>query len=81
MGLAGDGEGWKFFEEGSVYVDGRLPVNPSDGLKTKGHPVGATGASMEVLTIRQLLGKAIGHQVKDAEVGLTFNIGGSAASN
>lgn len=81
MGLAADGEGWKLLDDGTVYVDGKLPVNASGGLKAKGHPVGATGASMAVLATRQLLNKAIGHQIKDAEIGLTFNIGGSAASN
>lgn len=81
MGLAPDGEGWKLLEDGTVMVGGKCPVNPSGGLKAKGHPVGATGVSMAVLVTRQLLGNAIGHQVKDAEIGLTFNIGGSSATN
>lgn len=81
MGLAEPGEGWKLVEDGDVYLDGKLPVNPSGGLKAKGHPVGATGVSMAVLAARQLEGRAIGHQINDAEAGLTFNIGGSAASN
>lgn len=81
LGLVGDGQGRKAIEEGLVEVSGQLPVNASGGLKAKGHPVGATGVSMAVLATRQLLGKAIGHQVKGAEIGLTYNIGGSAASN
>lgn len=81
LGLAEDGRGAEALEEGFVNINGRLPVNASGGLKAKGHPVGATGVSMAVLATRQLLGKAIGHQIKEAEVGLTFNIGGSAASN
>ncbi len=81
IGLAEPGEGSKLLEDGTVELGGSLPVNLSGGLKAKGHPVGATGVSMAVLATRQLLGKAIGKQVKDAKVGLTFNIGGSAASN
>jgi acetyl-CoA C-acetyltransferase len=50
-------------------------------LKAKGHPVGATGVSMHVLIAKQLLGEAIGEQVKDATIGLTLNIGGSGATN
>lgn len=81
IGLTADGRGMDAIEQGSVMIDGKLPVNPSGGLKAKGHPVGATGVSMAVLATRQLLGKAIGHQINGAKIGLTFNIGGSAASN
>ncbi len=81
MGLADPGEGSKLLEDGSVEYGGRLPVNLSGGLKAKGHPVGATGVSMAVLACRQLLDKAIGHQIEGAKTGLVFNIGGSAASN
>lgn len=81
LGITADGRGSDALEEGIVMVGGRLPVNASGGLKAKGHPVGATGVSMAVLATRQLLGKAIGHQIPEAEIGLTFNIGGSAASN
>lgn len=81
MGLVPDGEGRKAIEEGLVEVGGKLPVNPSGGLKAKGHPVGATGVSMAVLAVRQLQGKAIGRQIEGARTGLTYNIGGSAASN
>jgi acetyl-CoA acetyltransferase len=81
MGLVPEGQGRRAIEEGLVEVGGKLPVNVSGGLKAKGHPVGATGVSMAVLATRQLQGKAIGHQVNGARVGLTYNIGGSAASN
>lgn len=81
MGLTLDGQGIKALEEGLVEVGGKLPVNASGGLKAKGHPVGATGVSMAVLATRQLQGRAIGHQIEGAKVGLTYNIGGSAASN
>lgn len=81
LGLAQDGRGQQAIDEGWAEVGGKLPVNVSGGLKAKGHPVGATGVSMAVLATRQLLGKAIGHQVQDAKIGLTYNIGGSAVSN
>lgn len=81
LGIAPDGQGVRALEEGIVYADGKLPVNMSGGLKAKGHPVGATGASMAVLATRQLLNKAVGIQKKDAQIGMTFNVGGSAASN
>ena len=81
MGIAGPGEAFKLLESGYTDIDGELPVNASGGLKAKGHPVGATGVSMAVLAYRQLINKSIGHQVNNAKIGLTFNIGGSASSN
>lgn len=81
LGLADDGEGAKLLDDGTVDLDGELPINASGGLKAKGHPVGATGVSMAVLAARQLLNNAIGNQIEGAETGMTFNIGGSAASN
>jgi len=80
MGIKEGGMGHLALEEGIVFRDGKLPVNLSGGLKAKGHPVGTTGVSMAVLATRQLLGKAVGIQKKDAETGLTFNVGGSSAS-
>ena len=81
LGLAEDGKGSELPGRGIVEADGKMPVNASGGLKAKGHPVGATGVSMAVLAARQILGNAIGHQVEGAETGISFNIGGSAASN
>lgn len=81
MGLAPAGKGREALQNGDVYVGGKLPVNASGGLKAKGHPVGVTGVSMHVLVAKQLLGEAIGEQVKDASIGLTLNIGGSGATN
>ena len=81
MGLAKDGEGYKVVDEGTVLPEGKLPVNLSGGLKAKGHPVGATGVSMAVLATNQLIGKPIGLSAKNAKIGLTFNLGGSAATN
>ena len=81
MGLAPRGEGARIAMEGVTAKDGRLPVNPSGGLKAKGHPIGATGVSMHVLTAMQLTGEAGGIQVKDAKLGGIFNMGGAAVAN
>ncbi|PWK75786.1 acetyl-CoA acetyltransferase [Aminobacter sp. AP02] len=81
MGLAPRGEGARIAMEGITAKDGRLPVNPSGGLKAKGHPIGATGVSMHVLTAMQLTGEAGGIQVKDAKLGGIFNMGGAAVAN
>ncbi|MBS8261511.1 acetyl-CoA acetyltransferase [Roseibium polysiphoniae] len=81
MGLTKEGEGSRAILEGWTEMDGKLPVNPSGGLKAKGHPIGATGVSMHVLTAMQLLGEAGDIQVKDAELGGIFNMGGAAVAN
>jgi acetyl-CoA C-acetyltransferase len=81
MGLAAPGQGARLLEEGVVAADGRLPVNPSGGLKAKGHPIGATGVSMHALACMQLTGTAGDIQVAGAELGAVFNMGGSAVVN
>ena len=81
MGLSQRGEGYKVLEEGTVYKDGKLPINPSGGLKAKGHPVGATGVSQHVMACMQLVGEAKDMQIKDALLGGIFNMGGSAVAN
>ncbi|WP_417685688.1 acetyl-CoA acetyltransferase [Roseibium sp.] len=81
MGLTREGEGARAILEGWTEMDGKLPVNPSGGLKAKGHPIGATGVSMHVLTAMQLLGQAGDIQVKNAEIGGIFNMGGAAVAN
>ncbi|TPO00872.1 acetyl-CoA acetyltransferase [Mesorhizobium sp. B1-1-5] len=81
MGLAKPGEGAKLALDGTTAKDGRLPVNPSGGLKAKGHPIGATGVSMHVLTAMQLTGEAGGIQVPGAKLGGIFNMGGAAVAN
>ena len=82
MGLAPEGEGARVVEEGLTEMDGKLPVNPSGGLKAKGHPIGATGVSMHALTAMQLAGEAPeGMQVSDAKLGGIFNMGGAAVAN
>lgn len=81
MGLTAPGEGHRAVLEGWTQPDGRLPVNPSGGLKAKGHPIGATGVSMHVLSAMQLTGTAGGIQVKNAALGGIFNMGGAAVAN
>lgn len=77
LGFCERGEGGKLIEAGETYVGGRIPVNVDGGLKSKGHPLGATGVSMAVEITKQLRGEAGPRQVKDAEIGLTHNVGGS----
>ena len=81
MGLAKPGEGYKVVREGITRKDGRLPVNPSGGLKSKGHPIGATGVSMHVMAAMQLMGEAGDMQVADAKLAGVFNMGGAAVAN
>ncbi len=81
MGLAPEGQGARAIKEGWTQKDGKLPVNPSGGLKAKGHPIGATGVSMHALTAMQLTGTAGDLQVKDARLGGIFNMGGAAVAN
>ncbi len=81
MGLVGPGEGARAIEEGWVEKDGRLPVNPSGGLKAKGHPVGATGVSMHLLGAMQVTGAAGAMQIPGASLAGVFNMGGAAVAN
>jgi len=81
MGLVPEGQGARAIVDGLVGKDGKLPINPSGGLKAKGHPIGATGVSMHALAAMQLTGTAGDMQIKDARVGGIFNMGGSAVAN
>jgi acetyl-CoA C-acetyltransferase len=82
MGLTPEGQGARAIVEGWTQKDGRLPVNPSGGLKAKGHPIGATGVSMHALTAMQLAGAAPeGIQMPKATIGGVFNMGGAAVAN
>jgi acetyl-CoA C-acetyltransferase len=81
MGLTAEGEGARAIVEGMTLKDGSLPVNPSGGLKSKGHPIGATGVSMHALSAMQLCGQAGDMQVRDATLGGLFNMGGAAVAN
>jgi acetyl-CoA C-acetyltransferase len=81
MGLAPEGQGARVIADGTVAKDGKLPINPSGGLKAKGHPIGATGVSMHALASMQLTGTAGDMQIKDARLGGIFNMGGAAVAN
>ena len=82
MGLTPKGQGARAIKEGWTQKSGKLPINPSGGLKAKGHPIGATGVSMHVLTAMQLLGQAPeGMQIGNAKLGGIFNMGGAAVAN
>jgi len=81
MGLTAEGQGMRAIKEGWTQKDGKLPVNPSGGLKAKGHPIGATGVSMHALTAMQLTGTAGDLQVKNARLGGIFNMGGTSVAN
>ena len=81
MGLTPEGQGARAALEGWTAKDGRLPVNPSGGLKSKGHPIGATGVSMHVLTAMQLTGTAGDMQLPKADRAGVFNMGGAAVAN
>jgi acetyl-CoA C-acetyltransferase len=81
MGLAPEGQGARVIAEGMSARDGALPINPSGGLKAKGHPIGATGVSMHAITAMQLTGTAGDMQIKDARLGGVFNMGGTAVAN
>ncbi|MGJ3235246.1 thiolase C-terminal domain-containing protein [Marivirga sp.] len=81
MGITPAGKEFEALENGSVFPDGKLPINLSGGLKAKGHPIGATGVSMHAYIYKQLMQNAWGHQAKNAETGLVVNIGGSGTSN
>ena len=81
MGLTPRGQGAIAVKEGWTNRDGKLPVNPSGGLKAKGHPIGATGVSMHALSAMQLCGEAGGIQVRSPTLGGIFNMGGAAVAN
>ena len=76
LGFCGRGDAAKLLEDGETSIGGRIPVNPSGGLLSKGHPIGATGAAQIVEVVRQLRGQAGGRQVEGAKVGLTHCTGG-----
>ncbi len=81
MGLTPEGQGAIAIKEGWTQKDGKLPVNPSGGLKAKGHPIGATGVSMHALAAMQLTETAGDLQVKNPRLGGIFNMGGTAVAN
>ncbi len=80
IGFYRKGEGSRGAREGKTALGGAMPVNPSGGLKAKGHPVGATGVAQVCEVVTQLRGEAGPRQVPGAEVGLAHNLGGSGAT-
>jgi acetyl-CoA C-acetyltransferase len=81
LGLAPSGRGADALDSGMVYADGALPVNVSGGLKSKGHPIGATGVSMHVLAAMQLCGMAGAMQLGSPRLAGILNMGGTAVAN
>ena len=81
MGLAERGRGGDIIRDGVTQRDGKLPVNPSGGLKARGHPLGATGVSMHVMAAMQLAGEAGEMQLPKADRAGVFNMGGAAVAN
>lgn len=81
LGFCDKGCGGAFVEEGNTSIEtGKIPINTSGGLKSKGHPVGATGIAQVIEIVEQLQGRAGQRQVKNAHIGMTQNMGGSGAS-
>ena len=81
LGLSADGRGGYDYLDGRFTRDDKVAVNLSGGLKSKGHPVGATGVSMHALLYKQLIGEPIGVKAKKADIGVSYNVGGSAVTN
>lgn len=75
LDFAPKGEAWKEMDRGTTELDGEVPINTSGGLKSKGHPLGATGVAQGYEIYKQVLGEAGDRQV-DADVGLACNVGG-----
>jgi acetyl-CoA C-acetyltransferase/acetyl-CoA acyltransferase len=82
LGFCRKGEGGRLIEEGQTYIGGRIPVNASGGLKSKGHPIGATGVGQIYEITKQLRGRAdkSSRQVPNAKYGLAHNVGGSGGT-
>ncbi|MCB2193056.1 MAG: thiolase family protein [Deltaproteobacteria bacterium] len=81
LGLCASGQGGRFVAEGHASLGGRIPVNPSGGLLSRGHPVGATGVAQIVEVVNQLRGQAGPRQVQGAGVGLAHCMGGDKAGD
>lgn len=81
LGLTRPGREFEALDDKVVLPGGKLVVNSSGGLKSKGHPIGATGVSMHAHVYKQLIGSPYGIEVPNANAGLVLNIGGSGTSN
>ncbi len=80
LGIVEKGKGGEAAEDEITYLEGKIPVNTSGGLKAKGHPVGATGVAQVIEIVKQLRGEAGKRQVKDTRIGMAQNMGGSGGS-
>lgn len=80
LGFFEKGKGGQAIEDGLIERDGDISINPSGGLKARGHPLGATGIAQAAEITWQLRGDAGKRQVQDAETGLTLNIGGTGGT-
>ena len=80
LGIVEKGKGGGAVEKGLTALTGKFPVNPSGGLKAKGHPVGATGVAQAVEVVKQLRGEAGKRQIQNAKIGMTQNMGGTGGS-
>lgn len=80
LGIVEKGKGGEAVEDEVTYLEGKIPVNPSGGLKAKGHPVGATGVAQVIEIVKQLRGEAGKRQVKKPKIGMAQNMGGSGGS-
>ena len=81
VGFFEKGEGGCAVSDGRTQIGGQIPINPSGGLKSKGHPVGATGVAQVIEIVEQLRGESKERQVENAKTGLTQNMGGSGGSS
>ncbi|MFQ6082295.1 MAG: hypothetical protein ACE5WD_02915 [Candidatus Aminicenantia bacterium] len=80
LGFFERGQGGKAVEKDLTLLEGKIPVNTSGGLKSKGHPVGATGVAQVIEVVKQLREEAGERQVKNAKIGMTQNMGGTGGS-
>jgi len=80
LGFFEPGKGSEAIERGETAIGGRIAINPSGGLKAKGHPIGATGAAQGYEIVKQLRGECGGRQVEGAKTGITDTLGGDLAT-
>ncbi|NQT80142.1 MAG: thiolase domain-containing protein [Candidatus Aminicenantes bacterium] len=81
LGIVEKGKGGEAYEDELTFLEGKIPVNTSGGLKAKGHPVGATGVAQVIEIVKQFRGEADKRQIKDPRIGMAQNMGGSGGSS
>ena len=79
LGFYEKGQGWKAVEAGDTALGGKIPINTSGGLKSFGHPIGASGVRMIYECVTQLRGECGERQVQNARLGMAHNVGGPGA--